>query len=156
MDQLLLFMGQKQGPASFGDNMVRSTQMATTRGPGMEFSGNPVMQRNTSFIGTDKSKRSMGYFDSFLALFGGHRLFNLHPDKERVEVKVLMQALAATGITSYIMGIVLNLDNWRSMVLLMLGAAFMVIRICVYTAKSIHDHKVRKWEFEQRKKEANK
>lgn len=67
-----------------------------------------------------------------------------------------MQALLATGVTSYILGIVLNMDNWRSGVLFVLGAAFMLVRICVYTARAIHDYRVKKWEFEQKKKESVK
>ena len=98
----------------------------------------------------------MGYFDSFLALFGSSRLFNVYSDTKRVEVKILMQALLATGVTSYILGIVLNMDNWRSGVLFVLGAAFMLVRICVYTARAIHDYRVKKWEFEQKKKESIK
>jgi len=147
-------MGQLERRYASGDAVVHSAADAPRNHAGIKFSADSVMYRNTEYMRSDRPKQPMGYFDSFLALFGSHRLFNFYSDQKRMEVKVLMQALAATGITSYIMGIILNLDNWRSMVLLVLGAAFMVIRICVYTAKSIHEHRVRKWEFEQRKKEA--
>lgn len=72
-----------------------------------------------------------------------------------MEVKVIMAAIMATGMVSYIMGILLNLSNWRSSVLFVLGATFMVVRICVYLAKSYQDYRIKEWELEQKKKEKN-
>lgn len=69
-----------------------------------------------------------------------------------MEVKVIISALMATGLASYIMAILLNLSNWRSNVLFTLGATFMLVRICVYIAKSWQEYRFREWQLKEKAK----
>lgn len=70
-----------------------------------------------------------------------------------MEIKALMYALTATGLVSYIAGILLNYSNWKSNILFALGATFMLVRICVYLAKSWQEYRYREWKFKQQIKD---
>lgn len=150
-------MGHKQGLHTTGNNMPRNAQTAPLRAAGISFSGDQSMHRNHSTGDQFGNNRSAGYYDSFYHLFGSSSLFNVFTATKGMEVKAVIAALMATGLASYIMAIVLNITNWRSNVLFVLGAGFMMVRIIVFAAKSWltlrekwRDLKVKEWEFQQK------
>jgi len=56
------------------------------------------------------------------------------------------------------LGLTTLLINWRDFkgdIIFVLGATVMTIRIVFFIEKGIHEAIVRRWEFKQRKKEAN-
>lgn len=146
-------MGYKQRLSTSRHDILRNSNSAAIHPPGMDFSGTEGMHRN-SYIshGIEPKQSDIGY-RAFYDLFGSSRLFNFQTTIKRMEVKIIMGAIMATGMVSYIMGIILNLSNWRSSVLFVLGATFMVVRICVYCAKSWQDYRIKEWELEEKKKE---
>lgn len=146
-------MGQKQRLSTSRHDILRNTHRAAFYPAGMDFSVTEGMHRNSYISHRLEPKRSDYYYRAFYDLFGSNRLFNFQTTVKRMEVKVIMAAIMATGMVSYIMGILLNLSNWRSSVLFVLGATFMVVRICVYLAKSYQDYRIKEWELEQKKKE---
>lgn len=69
-----------------------------------------------------------------------------------METKVIMSILAGTGLVSYIMGIMLNLVNWKANILFLLGATFMLVKICVFCAKSWQEYRFREWQLKEKAK----
>lgn len=60
--------------------------------------------------------------------------FNIKASPQRMETKLFLTVLSWVGLSSYIAGIFLNLNNWKADVLFMSGLAFMLlkfVRLCV-------------------------
>lgn len=137
-------------------NLLQHTIDSPIHNPGMDFSVTESMRRDINIGNGGTPEQQDSYFDAFYSMFGGSGLLNLQTAIKRMEVKVIMSALMATGLVSYIAAIFLNLNNWRSNALFILGATFMVIRICVYIAKSYQDYRIKEWELQEKKREAKK
>lgn len=69
--------------------------------------------------------------------------------------KLLMALLDVVGIPIGLATILINWQNFKGDIIFVLGATLMVIRMAFLIEKGIHEAAVRRWEFKQRKKEAN-
>lgn len=69
--------------------------------------------------------------------------------------KLLTALLDIVGIPLGLTTLLVDWRNFKGDIIFILGAALMTIRIAFYIEKSIHEAIVRRWEFKQRKKEAN-
>ena len=145
-------MGQHERLYTRRGNILRDTHHAAAYPPGMDFSVDTNMYRGDHTINRAQPSQSDTYFRAFFDMFGGSRLLNLQTTVKRVEVKIVMAAIMATGLVSYILGVVYNMGTWRGNVLFVLGAAFMLIRICVYMAKAYQDYRIKEFELEERKR----
>jgi hypothetical protein len=145
-------MGQHKRLFTPRGNILRDAHNAAHYPPGMDFSVAPYMQRNYHTSDGITPEQSDTYFRAFFDMFGSGRLLNLQTVVKRMEVKIVMAAIMATGLASFILGVVYNMGTWRGNVLFVLGAAFMLIRICVYMAKAWQDYRIKEFELEEKKR----
>lgn len=136
---------------SRGD-ILRDVHNAAIHPPGMDLSVDTYMQRNYHSGNRVAPQQSDSYFRAFFDMFGSSGLLNLQTTVKRMEVKIVMAAIMATGLVSYILGVVYNMGTWRGNVLFVLGAAFMLIRICVYMARAWQEYRIKEFELEERKR----
>lgn len=145
-------MGIDKRLPTYRYNILRNTHSSAFRPPGMDFSVDTDMRTdNNSDHGIASKQPDIGY-RAFLDVFGSGSLFNFQTTIKRLEVKIIMSAIMATGLVSYILGVVYNMGTWRGNVLFVLGAAFMLIRICVYLARAWQDYRIKEFDLEERKR----
>jgi hypothetical protein len=66
--------------------------------------------------------------------------------------KIMMWGATSLGLTSYVTAILLNIDNWKSIVLFIIAALYGIVRLIVYVIKARHDITMRRLEREREKR----
>ena len=66
-------------------------------------------------------------------------IFNLKESPKRMEAKFLVTVLSWVGLSSYIAGILLNLNNWKADILFLTGMAFMLLKFIRLTIRTWQD-----------------
>lgn len=66
--------------------------------------------------------------------------------------KIIMWGASGVGLTSYVTAIILNIENWKSIVLFIIAALYGIIRLVVYVIKARHDITMRRLEREREKR----
>lgn len=79
--------------------------------------------------------------------------FNFKASPKRME-KLFLAVLTWIGLGSYIAGILLNIGNWKSLILFALGVAFMFAKLVRYVIKTYHEYKREEIELQILKKKS--
>lgn len=69
--------------------------------------------------------------------------------------KMLLALLDIVGIPLSLTTILMHWREWKGDIIFVLSASLLIVRTAFYIEKSIHEARVRRWEFKQRQKEAN-
>lgn len=67
--------------------------------------------------------------------------FNLKASPKRMEAKLFLTVLSWIGLSSYIAGIFLNLNNWKADILFLCGLAFMLLKFVRLTVRTWQSYK---------------
>lgn len=68
---------------------------------------------------------------------------------------MLTALLDIIGIPLGLTTLLMHWREWKGDIIFVLSASLLIIRAAFYIEKSIHEARVRRWEFKQRKKQAN-
>jgi hypothetical protein len=104
------------------------------------------MLSNNRDISKNGTERSLYSDNSILYRSDYNSISHPRPNPRRME-KILIQALTTTGLLSYTLGIFLNLGNYKSLILFILGVVFMVLKILRYAIVTWQDYKKREIEL---------
>jgi hypothetical protein len=111
------------------------------------FSGNGYISKN----GEQSSLRSKHAIHSSVKRGS---IFNHQASPQRMEVKLLATVLTWVGLTSYFLGIFMNIGTWKGDILFLCGCAFMLLKFIRLVIRTWYDAKKEEIELKILKKKS--
>jgi len=67
------------------------------------------------------------------------------------EAKIIMWILTGVGLPAYVLAIFVNINNYKSDILFLIGGSFVLIRIFFFILRQLHLYEMRKLELKEKR-----
>lgn len=101
----------------------------------------PINFQNRGYISRNGKQSSIHSQHAIHSSVKRGSFFNHPTINKRMEAKLFLTVLSWVGLSSYIAGIFLNLNNWKADILFLCGLAFMLLKFVRLTIRTWQSYK---------------